>query len=191
MPEFQQPTHANHTFLGYRGVSNKHFIVDSAKAIRYTPPPAAIAGAAQLGQGVYVASDTGLALDYALDSAWNQYCNSFKSKAKLQDDADARRQFEQSGQWKQWGRVHAVFVPTAKFESSNIGLADFSQINIDRQGAFVQDNMNAAIARDPKPTWGVKTQLFDKFQTVIYPPHTGGLFVRDITDAVWDWRQGK
>jgi hypothetical protein len=181
---FPEPTHTNHTFLGYRGVSRKHFFIANTKAIRYTPPPKAIAGASQLGDGVYVVSHVQEAIDYALDSAWNYYCNVFKSKDV--NDSTARATFEQE-RWKQWGRVHAVFVPDAKFNSNKFPLADFSHVNIDRTGDFVAKNMMTFIARRPKQTWALKTQLFDKIQTIIYPPHTAALFVKDITEEAWEW----
>jgi len=181
---FPQPTHTNHTFLGYRGVSKGHFFIEKNKAIRYTPPPPAIAGATQLGVGVYVVSHVREALDYALDSAWNYYCNKFKSKDA--DDAKARKTFEQE-HWKQWGRVHAVFVANAKFNSTKSQFSDFSHVNIDRTGSFIAENMMNFIARSPEPIWALKTQLFDKMQTIIYPPHTATLLINDITEEVWTW----
>ncbi len=183
---FPQPTHSGHTFLGYRGVSKKHYIVEKNSTIKYTPPPPAIVGASQLGAGVYVVSDVGAALDYALDSAWNYYCSKFKSKDV--DDDEARKTFDQEA-WKQWGNVHAVFVPDEKFNSNKADFADFTHVNIDRTGNFIFDNMKAAMSRNPKPTWALKTQLADQIQTIIYPPHTAALFVKDVTDEVWAWHK--
>lgn len=173
------PSHAGHTFLGYRGVSMRHFTVGANKAIAYRTPPADVAGAAQLDAGVYVTSILRDALDYALDSAWNLHSSKYKSVDV--DDDNARGIFER-GRWTLNGRIHAVFMPTAKYESSKAQLADFSHVNIDRTGDFIRDNMMNYVQKNRDSIWGVKTQLFGGFQTVIYPPHIGSLFVMDITD---------
>lgn len=188
MAEFVQPTHTNHTFLGYRGVSRRHFVVENNKMIRYIPPPADIAGSYQLGRGVYVTSDVGKALDHAYDSAWEYYCSLHKDMSKYKDDSEVRKRFE-SQQWLQYGNVHAVFMPTAKVESVHQTMMDFSQINIDRQGDFVHRNMMAAIKREKKPIFALTTQYVHALQTIIYPPHTSALFVKDITTDVVEWRK--
>jgi len=181
---FTQPTHTNHTFLGYRGVSNKHFSIESNKAIRYLPPPPEIEGASQLGAGVYLVSNVRTAIDYAKDSSWNYYCSRYKSVSV--EDNVKRARFEQEA-WKLHGRVHAVFVTNAKYNSDKHNFADFSHINIDRLGNFSWNNIQAAIKRNPKSTWALKTQLFTDIQTIVYPPHTNGLFVKDITKEAIDW----
>lgn len=181
---FSEPAHPNHKFLGYRGVSKLHFFVDQTQKIIYKTPPAAVAGSAQLGGGVYVTSDVRLALDYALDSAWNAYCSRFTSK-----DPEGDRTVFYQEQWMQWGCVHAVFVPNAKYESDKATFADFSQVNIDRTGQFVHANMMARVSRIKPPVWALQTQLFENLQTIIYPPHTGALVAKDITNDVWKWQK--
>lgn len=179
---FPEPSHAGHTFLGYRGVSKGHFLIDpNNKAIKYNPPPPAIAGATQLGAGVYVTTNLRDAQDYAQDSAWNFYCNKFKSKAKLRDDEAARLVFEKSKTWMKWGEIHAVFMPTQKVESDRAPIADFSHVNIDRMGEYVGANMMSYVNRNRDKISGVKSGLFDHTQTVIYPPHTAALYVKNIT----------
>ncbi|NHR07058.1 hypothetical protein HA052_17855 [Chromobacterium haemolyticum] len=66
---FPTPSHSGHVFIGYRGVSKKHFFIDQTKSIRYMPPPAHAMGASQLGAGIYITDSVEIALDYAQDSA--------------------------------------------------------------------------------------------------------------------------
>lgn len=184
---FPSPQHAGHTFLGYRGVSNAHFYVGDAKSIRYTPPPPAVAGDVQLGQGVYVTDNPRTAMEYAQDSAWNYYCNQFRDK-NVEDDV-ARKVFE-GQEWTKWGRVHAVFLPTNKYSSEKAVMADFTHVNIDKMGDFVRSNMMSFRNQNKSKIYGIKTQLYDRdTQTIVYPPHTRPLYMKDVTDAVWQYHK--
>lgn len=183
---FPEPQHSGHVFLGYRGVSIKHYLIDpGTKAIKYNPPPPGVTGAAQLGAGVYIVNNLRTAADYAKDSAWNCYCNNFKNKNV--DDDKARLSFEHNT-WKNWGRIHAVFMPEQKYHSQYSEILDFSHVNIDKTGDFIWDNMRNSYNLYNKSRTsisrasGLKTQLFDDIQTIIYPPHTGALFIKDITE---------
>lgn len=185
---FPEPTHPGHTFLGYRGVSKRHFFIDTNnKAIKYNPPPPAVAGATQLGAGVYVTTHLRDAQDYAQDSAWNYYCSKFKSKSKYQDDGEARDTFTKSKTWMQWGEIHAVFMPTAKFNSEKASIADFSHVNVDKMGDFVGANLLNYVSQNGGKISGVKSGLFEHIQIVIYPPHTASLFIKNITKEASDY----
>ncbi|WP_337882939.1 hypothetical protein [Chromobacterium haemolyticum] len=137
---FPIPPHAGHVFIGYRGVSKKHFFIDQTKLIRYIPPPTHAMGASQLGAGIYVTDSVEMALDYAQDSAWNLYCGSFKNKNI--DDHGARFTFEKT-QCRKCGQVHAAFILTSKFNNTQDGIADFTYVNIDRSGSFIWDNIKS------------------------------------------------
>jgi hypothetical protein len=197
---FDPPPHPGHSFVGFRGTSRAHYFIDKNQSIRYQRPPAEMTGSSQLGAGIYVTDSLSLALDYAQDQAWNLHVSRSKKRKERQriaeQNADRRileevtreRDAFNVQQWRSYGRIHAVYIPVNKLDRYSI--ADFGHVNYDKgDDAFKARNADAFVRKNETTLIGLTTEYarsatdnVTQLQTIIYPPHTGSLYVKDVTD---------